>query len=1099
MKLPYQLISWCLRQGTTVQLRSPRQDLHNGYLIAELLSKFYPEYIKISQFDNQGSSAVISRNWNRIAAIAPKIKLSLIDVEVENCKAGDEQALVSVLNRIYTKQTGKDLTENKEPSRPISTDEDRAANRGPISKLGVALNANQQNQTSTQDPLKFLVTRNLDNMHHISGAEQTTFATVTNLSTMLVHGDADGLNAASARQNNSILSIRPSTAAMVDDGVDFGANIGFAHASAEDKILPKNIPKFVRGSYISTRRFLMELSTACKNAITSLPELQNMLEMIDPRVDTMYPFVSICLRVPSESTAELFDALILELKPFTTLLVDQITSNPFLFWELLKLLILSSINLRKVTGPKAEFPRQATEYLLHLIAELGRSSPSSLALIFNHIIKTRLLHVIDLREYGLHNFIDLYMAFLPIMEHESALDIIMNIIQLADNNFRERSGGRYMINPGKLRLAVLTSIVTVISGYFIKFSHDPRFMIYGMFVPPAAVTTQQGRESKDENSKSSSPVRFSEKINPRASTGTTQSCSDYSISTGYGVVVSGENSEDMLFGRELLEQMLLDILYVITRLLVGSENLLIDERVIVLDLLFRCCAANPQELMPHAESTIIAVFKSIVNRAKPYITIVSDGNDADERVRSSHQSSRVNNITSIQSNNKLSSLYSGNDLQTIPEEGDKRASLSNHSTGKAVRRPSIASLSVPETHAIVDSMHSSGNTMSIGPSVSVGTSQISIAPVDRHSPIAAINTVASDKSTGETSPEHSANGTTKIDTHSIDCQYDNIPHLHYDMLLSLVLILRRYASLCIKDHYDTPLVLLSYELERAIMDFREQLSPVSLLIGILSATGRNMDMMKHITPLTIQSILDDTEKVEAYNETLYVLKCILHIIIQYPDMTEIVFAALDGKGDFEQSIVSYPPHCYLKIVQALYPGSELMEIVPALLCVAVTYSKDFLSSASIDPNNYFIAIARLIEFIPDISCFVYDHLNDELFSQITDPKVSETAGSLLTDLLIELDSIVDEQELQASIHALIQYAFNSNEILLPTKRGAFSGKVLEECQQSVLAFLSSLTMVPTALSLLRDLLIKTDSEDYGNAQLAKFIRSILEESSVGED
>ncbi len=113
--------------------------------------------------------------------------------------------------------------------------------------------------------------------------------------------------------------------------------------------------------------------------------------------------------------------------------------------------------------------------------------------------------------------------------------------------------------------------------------------------------------------------------------------------------------------------------------------------------------------------------------------------------------------------------------------------------------------------------------------------------------------------------------------------------------------------------------------------------------------------------------------------------------------------------------------------------------------------------------------------------------------------MSETASSLLTDLLIELDSIVDEQELQASIHALIQYAFNSNEILLPTKRGAFSGKLMEECQQSVIAFLNSLTMVPTALSLIRDLLIKTDSEDYGNAQLAKFIRSILEESSVGED
>lgn len=1096
MKLPYQLISWCLRQGITTQLRFPRQDLQNGYLIAELLSKFYPEHLKIVQFDNQNSTTATSKNWNRIATVAPKIKLSLTNTEVEACKAGDEQTLISVLKRIHSLHTGKDLVESKEVTRPTSTDEDRALSKGVVSKLGVALNTNQQNQTITQDPLKFLVTRNLDNIHPMSAQEQTTFATATNLSTILIHGDADGLTAASTRQNNSMLSMRPSTAAVADDGVAFGTNIGSTGAFNEDKVLPKNVPKFARGAYLSTRRLLMELSTACKNAIMSLPELQNMLEMIDPRVDTVYPFVTICLRVPSENAAELFDALILELKPFTTLLVDQITASPFLFWELLKLLVLSSTNLRMVTSPKADFPRQATEYLLHLIAELGRSSPSSLSLIFNHIIKTRLMHVIDLREFGLHNFIDLYMAFLPIMEHESALDIVTNIIQLADNNFREKSGGRYMINPSKLRLAVLTSIVSVISGYFVKFSHDPRFMIYGMFVVPLK---QQIGEGRDDNSKSSSPVRFSERENVHASTGTAQSCSEYSVSTGYGVMIQGDDGAETLSGRELLEQMLLDILYVITRLLVGSETLLIDERIVVLDLLFRCCAANPQELMPHAEPTIIAVFESIVNRTKPYITIVSDTDNTEGRAQSSHQPYKVVNASPKQGTNKLTALCSGSDLQTIPEEGSKRGSLSSNPVVKAPRRASLASLSVPETHAIVDSLHSSTNTASLGPSVSVGTSQVSIAPVDRHSPIAVINTVASERSTGETSPEHSTEGAAKVNTHSINCQYDNIPYLHYEMLLSLVLILRRYASLCIKDRYDTPLILVSYDLERAIMDLHEQLSPVSLLIGILSSTGRNMDMMKHITPLTIQGILDNQEKAEAYNETLHVLKCIMYILIQYPDMTEIVFAALDGKGDFEQSIVSYPPHCYLKIVQALYPGSELMEIVPALLCAAVTYSKEFLANGSIDPNNYFIAIARLIEFIPDISCFVYDHLSDELFTQITDPRVSETASSLLTDLLIELDSIVDEQELQASIHALIQYAFNSNEILLPTKQGAFSGKLMEECQQSVIAFLNSLTMVPTALSLIRDLLIKTDSEDYGNAQLAKFIRSILEESSVGED
>lgn len=151
------------------------------------------------------------------------------------------------------------------------------------------------------------------------------------------------------------------------------------------------------------------------------------------------------------------------------------------------------------------------------------------------------------------------------------------------------------------------------------------------------------------------PLGFSERDNMHASTGTAQSCSEYSVSTGYGVMVQGDNEEEMLSGRELLEQMLLDILYVIIRVLVGSENLLIDERVIVLDLLFRCCAANPQELMPHAEPTILVIFESIVNRTKPCITLVSDSDDVEGNTRSSHQPYRVANVAPNYGSTKLTS------------------------------------------------------------------------------------------------------------------------------------------------------------------------------------------------------------------------------------------------------------------------------------------------------------------------------------------------------------------------------------------------------------------------------------------------------------
>jgi hypothetical protein len=64
--IPRKLIKWFDRLDLTYSIRNLTRDLSNGFIVAEILSRYYPKEIKIYQFYNGLKMSKRKDNWERI-------------------------------------------------------------------------------------------------------------------------------------------------------------------------------------------------------------------------------------------------------------------------------------------------------------------------------------------------------------------------------------------------------------------------------------------------------------------------------------------------------------------------------------------------------------------------------------------------------------------------------------------------------------------------------------------------------------------------------------------------------------------------------------------------------------------------------------------------------------------------------------------------------------------------------------------------------------------------------------------------------------------------------------------------------------------------
>ena len=113
--IPREIIKWLDSLDLAYQVRNVRRDLANGFIIAEILSRYYPKEISTYSFDNGLKKDKRKDNWEQITKLLVKKDYAIQESDYEPIYNQAPDAANKFLCAIYEFLTKKKLKLDKKP------------------------------------------------------------------------------------------------------------------------------------------------------------------------------------------------------------------------------------------------------------------------------------------------------------------------------------------------------------------------------------------------------------------------------------------------------------------------------------------------------------------------------------------------------------------------------------------------------------------------------------------------------------------------------------------------------------------------------------------------------------------------------------------------------------------------------------------------------------------------------------------------------------------------------------------------------------------------------------------------------------------------
>jgi len=104
-----EVLKWIQSLDLTWQLKTPKWDLTNGYLVAEIFSWYYPQEVQMHMYNNGTSLDSKLRNWSLLKNFIKQHKLDIPDDYVEGTIHCKEGAALLFIERLYEILTNRQL------------------------------------------------------------------------------------------------------------------------------------------------------------------------------------------------------------------------------------------------------------------------------------------------------------------------------------------------------------------------------------------------------------------------------------------------------------------------------------------------------------------------------------------------------------------------------------------------------------------------------------------------------------------------------------------------------------------------------------------------------------------------------------------------------------------------------------------------------------------------------------------------------------------------------------------------------------------------------------------------------------------------------
>ena len=119
MSLPRELHVWLQSLGLSSPVKHPKRDFSNGYLVAEILSRYLPSTVlSLHQFRNASSIEGKLGNWELIERLVERQGWDISRREIDQLMHGQPNSHIHFLSRLYSLLTGRSASQFTPP--PVS-------------------------------------------------------------------------------------------------------------------------------------------------------------------------------------------------------------------------------------------------------------------------------------------------------------------------------------------------------------------------------------------------------------------------------------------------------------------------------------------------------------------------------------------------------------------------------------------------------------------------------------------------------------------------------------------------------------------------------------------------------------------------------------------------------------------------------------------------------------------------------------------------------------------------------------------------------------------------------------------------------------------
>jgi len=109
------VLRWLQSLDLSYAIRTVKRDCANGFLIAEVLSRYYPKDVEMHNYSNGHSLACKKDNWSQIAKILKLKGIPLTQGHIDDTINAVPNGAVALVEKLYTVLTGKSVP----PPAPI--------------------------------------------------------------------------------------------------------------------------------------------------------------------------------------------------------------------------------------------------------------------------------------------------------------------------------------------------------------------------------------------------------------------------------------------------------------------------------------------------------------------------------------------------------------------------------------------------------------------------------------------------------------------------------------------------------------------------------------------------------------------------------------------------------------------------------------------------------------------------------------------------------------------------------------------------------------------------------------------------------------------